>query len=596
MNVVVVVIDTLRQDHLELYGYGRQNAPFMTRLGKGGAVMDGLSTSSWTKPATASLLTGLHPLRHQAFGRTDSLPLEATTLAEILKAEGYQTSGISANRYVSEKFGFAQGFEQLRVVKRSGADSHANSQVLNRVLLPAVNKLRAPFFLYVHYIDPHYPYAPGRAWDGTELDSRLALQRALTLNDLHPSLVRKRDPQMLVDVVDLYDGEIRQVDGALEALFRELDKNGKLKNTLFVIASDHGEEFEDHGMMSHGQTLYEEVTRIPLIFYAPGLVLPGSRDGTAILEDVLPTVLALLSISTESNDRKLGPLDGISLAPVLTRQGATIGDRGVLLHLDYVEPTPVSQGIARTALAFVDRGRKLLFTRFPFRKELFELNADPGESRNLLANVPASDHANELKNRLMQNYHSLSRGSLKRRTAEVDVEMRESLHALGYLSGNSTGEIRSIPRRIGSIDLSPDGAFGWERLSTQSCISPSQLSAQENLLEGWHYPDSNGRWTMKSAGFQILNGKAGDAVLRVEGANWNTAPVDLSISTRDGPPVMVSVPPGQLKVEARMTAIPAGPIRFQFDVDTTFSPADAGESDVRELGVFIRKICLEPAA
>lgn len=595
MNVVIIVIDTLRQDHLSLYGYERENAPFISRIGERGAVMDGLSTTSWTKPASASLLTGLHPLRHQAIGRTDALPDEVVTLAEILSKKGYQTNGISANGHVSAEFGFDQGFDQLRVVKRPGDDSHANSHLVNSILLPAVGKLRSPFFLYIHYIDPHYPYVPERAWDGSELERDLALRRELTFRDLKPSVVLERDPRMMADVIDLYDGEIRQVDGAMEDFFRELDKVGKLKNTLFVITADHGEEFQEHGMMSHGQTLYEEVTRVPLIFYAPGRVVPGRRQGTAILEDVMPTVLEMLSISVDSQGgSRRRTFDGISVAGVLKGEDPAVPDRGILLHLDYIEPTPASEGIARTSLAFLDAGRKLVFTRFPFRKELFDLNADPGESRNLL--VSASADGVKLREKLLEMYHRLSRVSLRRRQAEVDEEMKESLRALGYLSGTSSGEIRSIPRRLDAIDLTPDGGFGWERLANQNCISASQLSSEPNLLDGWHYADLKGRWTMKIARFQVANARVGDSILRVNGANWNRVPVRLTVSLGNNPLKTFLIEPGQLKLEVAVPQTEGPLLRFQLEVDKTFSPAATGGHDIRQLGVFIHGFCLEPAA
>ena len=592
MNVVVIVIDTLRQDHLALYGYERENAPFLSRLGERGVVLDGLSTTSWTKPATASLLTGLHPLRHQTFGRTDSLPDEVATLAEILKAHGYQTSGISANGHISSEFGFEQGFDQLRLVAGLPPDDHASSDTVNRILLPAVSKLVAPFFLYVHYIDPHYPYAPDRAWNGEPLDSRLASRRDLTFRDFRPSLVLERDPQLVRDAIDLYDGEIRKVDGAIEALFRQLDQLGNLENTLFIITSDHGEEFQDHGMMSHGQTLYEEVTRVPLIFYSPRVAKPGAREGTAILEDVVPTILDVLGIEATSAEGRPVPFDGVSLAAVLAGRSMSLAERSILLHLDYIEPTPVNEGIGRTALGYIDGGRKLLLTKFPFRKEIFDLSADPGEQRNI---APSVADASRLTEGMMELYRGLARSPIRRRIAEIDEAMKESLRALGYLSGRSSGEVRTIPRRIDTVDLSADRGFGWEVLGSEPCISPSSVSAESHLLSGWHYPDANGRWTMRQAHFQMANREGLRTRLLIEGANWSSETVTMTASSEGVVLGSASIAPGKLEFSVEVPPWEGNRRHFELSLDRTFSPADRGDADVRNLGVFVRRLCLEPA-
>ena len=166
-NVVVVVIDTLRRDRLATYGYSRDTAPFLGEMARQGAAFDGLTPAPWTKPATASLLTGLHPVHHQAIDRLDRLPDAAVTLAQRLRGQGYHTLGASANGWVSPGFGFDRGFDTF--LYRDGSKSTA----FNRELLPMLGRLKPPYFLYVHYIDPHAPYAPDAGWDGRPLPAAL---------------------------------------------------------------------------------------------------------------------------------------------------------------------------------------------------------------------------------------------------------------------------------------------------------------------------------------------------------------------------------------------------------------------------------------
>ena len=157
-NLVLVLIDTLRRDHLPSYGYPRPTAPFLARLAAQGSIADGVSPTSWTKPAVATVLTGLHPLRHQTFGNLDVLPEEALTLAEMLKAHGYQTLGVTANGFVGSHYGFSQGFDLYFTLPEQGLGRFEPASSVNRIVETRLPPLRPPFFLYVHYLDPHAPY------------------------------------------------------------------------------------------------------------------------------------------------------------------------------------------------------------------------------------------------------------------------------------------------------------------------------------------------------------------------------------------------------------------------------------------------------
>lgn len=204
-----------------MYGYERNTAPTLKRLAASSAVLEGLAPSSWTKPSTASILTGLHPIRHQALSHRDMLPSDSATIAEILKASGYKTVGVSANTFVSADFNFDQGFDSLDLTQSDREGDNVDAHLVNQAVDKRLAGLKPPYFLYVHYTDPHQPYRPKVDFSG-----RQTTDPGIALDELYPSVACERDPQLLQRTVDLYDGEIRQVDGAIEALLANLESRG----------------------------------------------------------------------------------------------------------------------------------------------------------------------------------------------------------------------------------------------------------------------------------------------------------------------------------------------------------------------------------
>lgn len=583
-NVVLVVIDTLRRDHLPTYGYPRQTAPFLDRLAREGAVLDGVSPTSWTKPATASLLTGLHPLSHQAIGRLDALPAEAETLAERLQAEGYRTLGVSANGWISSAFGFEQGFDNLMLL-----DSEGSAEAVNRALFPALKDLAPPYFLYVHYIDPHAPYDPATAWDGGDLPAPLRAQGPVSVESLDAFSDHPRPAEFMARARDLYDGEIRGADRGLEQLVGELERRGLMKNTILVVTSDHGEELEDHGRMSHGLSLYEEVVRVPLVIHAPHRIAAGLRGGLASLLDVVPTLQDLLDLPAG------GELDGVSLAGRLAgrrgRGGAQEGapekeERPLLFHLDHMDGV----GLALT------RGHdKLLLGRLPYHKEIFDLGSDPGELRNRFEQGDPKK-VQALTGELAEMYNGYTRETLTRRMAAMDEKMRGEMAALGYAAPGRQGDPRRIPRRIMPADSRAEGVLGWEGAeSLPSCARLGDQDAERHLIRGWHPAESGGRWS-KPRGLLVLGVPAGEhAALVLEGINHRPDTPHLLVRV-DGRPVLNAlVPPGRFRLVGRVNGLPSGhPAVVEILTAPEFVPGRHGEADQRSLGLFLTSICLGP--
>lgn len=582
-NVVLVVIDTLRRDHLETYGYARQTAPFLDRLAREGVAFDGLAPSSWTKPSTASLLTGLHPLHHQALDYFDALPDGVETLAERLRGQGYHTVGVSSNGWISAPFGFAQGFETL-----IGLQGIWEGTEVNRKVFPLLETLEGPFFLYVHYTDPHTPYAPRTAWDGGELPAVLREQGPIDVETLSQADLEKLPSGFLERARDLYDGDIRDADRALEQLVADLDRRGLMEGTILVVTSDHGEEFGEHGMTGHGTSLYNEVLEVPMVFHAPHRMPAGRRGGVASLLDVMPTLEELLGLKREDH-----PLDGISLAGRLrTWLAESPAERSFLFHLD---------SMAGVGLALSHGGDKIVLGRQPYRKELYDVRTDLKEQRNRLGSGREEELAGERLARLADEvagrYNDYSRHAFPRQLSRIHQPMREQLVALGYLSARSDEDSRRIPRRIVPADRAVRGLLGWEGgESLPSCLDLSTRESERQLLDGWYAQEKEGRWSEPRSSLVLGTPSGqGGVMLVLQGVSHrpDTPRVDVSLA---GQLVLATrVPPGPFRMTAEVGRPSRGRAVVGIATDSPFLPARHGSEDSRALGLFLTSACLQAA-
>jgi arylsulfatase A-like enzyme len=572
LNVVLVVVDTLRQDHLSAYGYARETAPFLDGLARQGVVLDGISPASWTKPATASILTGLHPVTHQAIDRQDRLPDEATTLAETLRSTGYRTLAASANGWVSPTFGFQQGFEKFLLYERDSV----RASDLNRQFLPKLQRLPEPFFLYVHYIDPHVPYAPQVDWRGEPLPASV---HPLLPAELDATHVRTRPADLLRRAVDLYDGEIRGADLGLAELVGALRGRGVLGRTLLVVTADHGEEFEEHGRMSHGQTLYEEVLRVPLIFSGPGL-RGGTRRGRASLLDIVPTLLDLVEVPFW---RRPSHLDGVSLAGALRSGRGLPSPRGFLGYLDFVD------GVS---LSYLAGDSKMVLAKQPYAKQIFDLATDPGERRNLLGTAAGDRRIQDLGAAAAKRFNEYSRGALQRSSATLGPKLEADLAALGYLAAGAPVRARGIPRRIEAPDAAPGGLLGWEPAGeAPACADLKDPSAGLLTLAGWYLPEAGGRWTAPKATLLLGRPAGGQAHLELRGVNYRPDPTRLRVTIGEKPVLDREIAVGPFQIEEPFSVEVESPVVLSL-ATPPFVPSQHGSADPRTLGLFFESICL----
>ncbi len=456
-NLVIIMIDTLRSDHLPSYGYERDTAPFLAELAAEGIQVQGYSASSWTKPSIATLMTGLHPQRHQAISRSDKLPEGLDFLPQLLDNQGFVTAAFISNRNASRPFGFHRGYDAFD--QTSGGKKPA-ARVTDRALgqLDAAREAEGdgPVFLYVHYTDPHDPYRPRRPW-GAEEDvkplRRMQPQRLLRRN--HPL-----NDETLQYLINAYDGEIREMDVEIRRLFDELDARGLLDDTLVVVTADHGEEFGEHGMLTHGITLYEEVLRVPFVLWArDGLPSYQSPDRFHQV-DFLPTVLDAMQLDEPLPE--LGGRHGLDGASRWTEllAGTPPNDEAeggtYYFHMDLDE---------RGLLASTQWPRKLIHRWRAPHDLSFDLELDPEER---LAQEPSNDDPLAA---LLRHHNRLGVLAAERQKTELDDETRGQLAALGYLELDTPDEElgqrvmpRQLPRDGGFAALAEEAAEGYGRI------------------------------------------------------------------------------------------------------------------------------------
>jgi arylsulfatase A-like enzyme len=331
-GVVVILADTLRSDHLDAYGYGRATAPRLHRMAQEGTLFrDAVSQASWTKVSMSSNLLSLYPSSHRIRSFSDRLPDEAHTLAEAFRDAGFATLSLSANFFVGKLTHLEQGFEEFHEsASLPQAESAKTARAQVDRLLPWLDMHRdVPFFVYLHVTDPHSPYRPTAPYDtrfaSAEENARHAEEQTKVRGFIAHPLMRAfgmplaselaasgiaREGYLAVDRA-WYDGSIRAMDEEIARVFERLAELGLSERTLVVFASDHGEEFQEHGASFHGRTVYGEVTRVPLVFWGAGIPAGRNVDETVESIDVMPTLLELAGVPAE------GPMQGRSLAPLL---------------------------------------------------------------------------------------------------------------------------------------------------------------------------------------------------------------------------------------------------------------------------------------
>jgi arylsulfatase A-like enzyme/uncharacterized membrane protein YbhN (UPF0104 family) len=440
-NVLFIVVDTLRADHLPAYGYRAIRTPHLDAFTADAVRFEqAFANASWTRPSFASILTGRYPSSHRTTTKPDALPDEIVTLAEAYRDAGHGTLGIVTNYNVAPFFNFHQGFDRYvylepefvlgandtaaklllvqflrQKIERRRASSgrvargsaYQDAEVVNAEILRMLDAQgQAPWFFFAAYMDPHDPYYP-HPYDGTGY-ARAANARP--------------KPEEAARMIDLYDGEIVYWDEHFGRLIAELKRRGLYDASTIVITSDHGEEFMDHGGFWHGATLYDEQLRVPLLVKLP----KGERAGSVVSHwvesvDIMPTLLARARIDVprgvqgkdlwQGSESAFAEEDheGNVLRALRLRRGTEA--------LKVIEANPGNP-----------RGLE------PF--ELFRVEQDPGEQVNLAREE--EDVLRIAAGRLEVRGREAVVGRVGKRSVDVagDADSVEKLRALGYAGGD----------------------------------------------------------------------------------------------------------------------------------------------------------------
>lgn len=471
-NVLLVVIETTRADHLGCYGYERQTTPSIDEwiAGQGALFENAIVQAPFSGPSKASIATGRYPHSHGVRDHPQLLPYSELTIAEAFKAQGYVTAGIGAGAWEDPQYGYHQGNdsfhsvtasydrrrfwpfvttfglslntlapwytdpeERIKVVGAERAVDMAHDWMLGK------HDEGKPFFMHLEFNEPHAIYEPPPPFDTCfgPTDKGQAFMRELMDRAIGTGVSRYeydslgREPEVLAQTVALYDGEIAYVDHELGRLFDAMSSSGYIETTIIVVTADHGENFGEHDVYFCHTLLYDTAVKVPLLLRYPREIPPGTRVSTPVESiDIFPTLLVLAGVSTKGL-----PLDGESLmGPVRTG----IGKPYVFTESRFYHPSftryehyrlsvPGAEGKWRSV-----RNDNLKLIRIPtlagVEWELYDLADDPGEKVNLTGGHPMEEVLRDALERW------IAEGEAPAAPVTIDdEETRERLRSLGYI-------------------------------------------------------------------------------------------------------------------------------------------------------------------
>jgi arylsulfatase A-like enzyme len=435
-NVLILVVDALRPDHMGCYGYPLPTSPAMDALARRGVLFtDATSLSSYTRAAVPSIFASVHPGAHGILNQgkeVEMLSDEYKTLAETLKERGYVTAAFAPNPSLNRAFNFDQGFDlyddDFQIGVRGAQDFETAGKINERTLgwlRSSGGGREKPFFAYLHYRDVHAPYVPPPPYD--RMFDKPGEGRPLSEAEYKsqpPDVRRPRRFRDLDSYVEQYDGEIRYTDDHLARFLETLSKEGFLDNTVIFLTADHGESFLEHRSWTHGSGLYEELMRVPLLLVLPGEKHKGRRVAAPVqTTDVYPTVLGLLKVE------EIPPqLQGRSLFDAIEeRADPKRPVFGEALVSRRHRPWNFGQMVSVRS-----GGWKLIYNRWSRSGELYDLAQDPGETQDLVDRQP--ERARDLLRMIAaQDRENAKRSHRVKGTEELPEDVVEGLKSLGYV-------------------------------------------------------------------------------------------------------------------------------------------------------------------
>ncbi len=429
-NIVLIVVETLRADHVGCYGYNRNTTPFIDKsAGENGIIFNNFfSVAPWTNPAVASLFTGFYPqsvfapLQHkQAIRQT--LPEESDTIAEIMNKSGYYTIGLIDHPGINSKLKYNQGFAEFIQLQNihhghrwQGIPKKDLMNLISKKLKKSNNK---PKFIYLHLLYPHLPYEPFPEFKNM-------------FGQRHQD-IRETEKQ---GMINMYDAEIRYTDEVIKEIYKMLKNYKLLNNTWLIITADHGEGFWEHGLYEHGNSLYNELLKIPLIIYPAGGRNNKPREINHFLSniDIFPTMLDIAGINPPKDihgKSLLGYLAGEDHAPGLlfsesphSRIVHALSCQDDTYKLIYKAPEKINN---------IEKVKEDI-QKTEHYTELYNIKDDPNETDDIHSNE--RNIVEELGVKLIEHHinNYKMRKRLKQIEKELDKETIERLKSIGYLN------------------------------------------------------------------------------------------------------------------------------------------------------------------
>lgn len=430
-NVLLVILDAGRARSFGAYGYPRETTPEIDRLAAEGVVFERVYTPAvYTLGAMSSIWTSQYPDRHHSeVSFSARLPKDRLTLAELLAAQGIHTAGFVANAVAGSLFGFDRGFSEFHELYRTHG---SRGDVFRKVVPDFLRQNRERrFFAYVHFREPHFPYDPEPPFDtrfGPDAPIPKALRRDSTyFQDVNQGRRAFSDEER-EHLVRLYDGNLAYADQEVGALVRTLRELDLLERTVLIVSADHGEELFEHGWIGHNVHLFEPSVRVPLVVRFPGGKGPAGRRVVALSDmlDLAPTIADIFGVAGKGgSDREF---QGRSLLPV------ALGAPG--------KPAVLSRSVwDRPRYALRDERYKYVYYTQTGEEFLYDLEADPGESRDVAPEEPLRTAY------YRQALHAWTlrlarRGPAGTDTADLSCEQCENLRSLGYIQGDCSRHCR----------------------------------------------------------------------------------------------------------------------------------------------------------
>lgn len=452
-NVLLITIDCLRADHVGSLGYPRNTTPNIDKLAESGVLFtSAFSTGPSTQVSFSSIFTSTYPL---SGGGYSPLPPDKKTIVEILKEQKYQTAGFHSNPYLSKYFGYDRGFDHFKYYSK---EQNKIENMIDRIadpLLPTrdfptelsvkeitierfglllkmikyyfltkdvrqclpadiltehviswIKNTSGNFFLWVHYMDTHFPFYPNQRFlkeFSSERGSKMDFLRTEYLIKNNPKIVSK---DTLQRVIDIYDSDIKFIDYNINLLLNELGE--KRKKTLILLTADHGEEFKDHGDFSHKAKLYDELIHVPLIISGPGIPSDKKVDHPVSLMDLVPTIVDHLGY------KKTSDFQGKSLMPTINKDEPTRD--GIICEMYKEKKAVLRKKIGKRMFSYRTDKWKYIEDEEYNRTELYDLLKDPKEKNNIvnLQDEIAKEFTSIIdKHRVMEERDKKSLGILK---------------------------------------------------------------------------------------------------------------------------------------------------------------------------------------